>query len=89
MARPFKNTRYIYEKTFKRNADRIRVSTMTEPKRETVEEWRARMKGFGITDTQLDAFVEVRTIESFLEYCRSEDLDFAYIDAERVKQVKN
>lgn len=88
MAKPRKTTRYIYEKNFNGSQDRMRIKDIEEPVRESVESWRERMKAFGITDTQLDAFVEVRSLESFLEYCRSEDLDFAYIDSERVQQAQ-
>lgn len=57
-----------------------------EPEEE--EHWKERMRGYGVTDIQLDAFVEVRSLEAFLDYCREEGIECADIGIERVQQIR-
>jgi len=56
---------------------------------ESVQSWKDRLRGLGITDEQIEAFVKVRSLEAFLDYCRVENIETAYIGAERVRQGKD
>lgn len=88
MPKPSKYTRYGYTKSPTTTGGRLHIKEVIEMsgKPESEEHWKDRMRGWGITEDQLDAFVEVRSLEAFLDYCRDQKIESADIGAERVYQ---
>lgn len=84
MAKPSKYTRYQYRKSPVSNTHAEIGRSSVSHTDESEAEWIGRMKGFGITDEQIEAFVLIRSLEAFVDYCREQQLDIAYIDGSRL-----
>lgn len=64
---------------------REKASTSREPIfEETEEQWKLRLLSLGITEEQMTAFLEVRSLEAFVDYCRSSGIELADIGKERL-----
>lgn len=53
---------------------------------ETVDEWKTRIKGLGLTQKQVDEIEKVTSLEAFVAYCREQDLAICDINAHRFRE---
>lgn len=86
MVKPRKETRYHYRRDTMTAKDfNEQQSKLGRPDLELESTWKDRMRAYGVTEEQLDAFVEVRSLEAFIDYCREQDIELADIAGGRLE----
>lgn len=86
MPKQGKNTRYLYRKSpFNHVHDQmLKNHGQTDFGVETEDQWIDRLKIYGITDEQIAAFIEVRSLDAFLACCREHGVELADINKSRL-----
>lgn len=75
-----KSTHYHYRKTRPAQGQEAFIVRAEE----TEEEWKDRLRVFGISDEQIDIFTGITSLEAFVNYCRDEGLEESYIPGSRI-----
>jgi len=84
MAKPSKYTRYQYRKSPQTVEERKASTSRETIVEETEKDWIKRLEALGITMEQIDAFLEVRSLEAFVNYCRDQGIELADIAGKRL-----
>lgn len=76
-----KRTNYHYKKTMPAQGQRA----IFEKPDETEAEWKDRLRDYGCTEDQINSFLQVTSLEAFVQYCIDQGLEEASIPADRLE----